>query len=310
MNQTFDVVVILHGACQDGTAAGWVVRKYLNEISPTKIRFVFGMHRDIDKDLNASALTVNDLEGKDVWILDYMYPAESIQRIKYRSLTIIDHHIGNKDYCIDCSHLENTRVFFNVEQSASGLAWRTLFPSIEVPWWIQYIEERDLFKYTLPYSREISNAMYTLKYRSFAKFDELHTFTEQQKQEFANQGILISTVKQDIVSSIVRNAHHCTFDTYKIYVVETSVLVSDVSEALYLKYKDTCDFVMCIYYDFKGRYFKCRLRNSNDSLIDLSTLADRYRSRDLPGGGHEHAASFSYRGDVFSLLENRDIQDI
>lgn len=173
-----------------------------------------------------------------------------------------------------------------------------------IPWWLQYIEDRDLFKFSLPHSREVNDAMYNLKYSTFIKFDELNSFTEEQKRRFIEQGVAIGGVKQDLIRSIVRNAHLCIFDTYKVYVVETGVLVSEVSEVLYTTHKDNCDFIICIYYDFKRRAYRCRLRCDKRSSIDLSAIAKKHGEKCGDGGGHKAAAAFSYKGDIFSMLQD------
>lgn len=147
---SYDAIVVTHGHCQDGTSSAWVVREYLNGKAKERgdtvmpnIRYVFGMNRDLDKDLASTAwkdnntgtehpaLTLDDFEGKHVWILDYIYPVESIQRIKYKTLTIIDHHKGNKDILEGCKRLDDgymkVRVFFEEKYSAAGLAWREYY---------------------------------------------------------------------------------------------------------------------------------------------------------------------------------------
>ena len=325
---SYDAIVVTHGVCTDGSAAAWVVREYLTRQFKEQgidtlpnIRYVFGMKRDLEKDLSSTAwkdslgidhpaLTIDDLEGKDIWILDYMYKIEEIKRIKYRTLTIIDHHSSNKEVIEECKYLNMgidnaVRIFFEEKYSAAGLAWRLLMKDGEnsIPWWIKYIEDRDLFTFSLPHSREVNDALFNLKYRNFNKFDELQSFTDEQRERFIEQGIIIGNIKKDIIDKIVRNAHPCIFDGYKIYVVETGTLVSEVGEALYTTYKNTCDFVMCIYYDFKERSFRCRLRCDKNSSLDLSEIAKKYSSEVGKGGGHKAAAAFNYIGNIFSLLE-------
>jgi uncharacterized protein len=315
MNHKYDAIVITHGGCQDGTAAAWVVRQYLNRDEQKNIRYVFATGRDLNKDLLSTkwkdsngiiypALTLDDFRDTDVYILDYMYPIDQIKRIPYKTLTVIDHHHGNKEVLEECKRLDDgylkVKVFFDERYSAAGLAWRLLMKDGDstIPWWIEYIQDRDLFKFSLPHSREINDAMYNLKYRSFSKFDELNTFTAEQKERFIGQGLIISNVKTEIIQGIVRNAYKCIFEGHNVYVVETGVLVSEVGESLYTTYEKSCDFVMCIYYDFKMKEFKCRLRSHKESSIDLSLVAKRYG-----GGGHRCAAAFTYKGDIFSLFE-------
>jgi len=281
----------------DGTATAWIVRHYLSKLSDIKkIRYVFANKRDLEKDI--SPLQVNDLNGKDIYILDYMYPFEVIQSIKYNTLTIIDHHKSAAEDCEKCKELPNTIVFFDQSYSAAGLAWVSLM-NTEIPWWIQYIQDRDLFKFSLPFSREINDAMYNLKYRSFAKFDELHQFTEEQKLSFIEEGRKIGLPKYETVKSIANNASHCQFLEFKVFVVQTNTMVSEVCEYLYTTYKSQCDFVICIQYQFDTKTWKCRLRANQESQVSLPEVCKRF---DPDGGGHEKSAAFKYEGDLLSLF--------
>lgn len=325
---SYNTVIICHGGCMDGTASAWIVREMLRSKGHDNTRYIFGMKRDLDKDLASSGwkdfvngieyptISISDLQDKDVFILDYMYPIESIKRIPYKTLTIIDHHRSNKDIIEKCKSLDTplapVRVYYDEEHSAAGLAWKVLMQERgDAPWWIQYIEDRDLFRFSLKHSREINDAMFNLKYRTFNKFDELHRFSTEEKNRFIEQGTIIGSIKHETINNIVRHAYLCMLDEYKVYVVQSGILVSDVSEVLYTTYSTSCDFVMCIYYDFKERGFKCRMRCKKESPLDLSSIAKRYDNRRYidptdtrEAGGHTQSASFIYKGDVFSLLKD------
>lgn len=300
-----DTIVITHGFCQDGLAAAWVAREYLKK---SNIRYVFGSKRDLTKDLALTGwkdstgkeylpLTIDDLKDKDVYILDYIYPLDTIKSIPYKTLTIIDHHETAESICKDCESLPNTTVHFDKTYSAAGLAWKVLLGNTgDMPWWIQYTQDRDLFKFSLPNSREITDAIYNLKYRTLTKFDELNSFTPEQKDKFIEQGIIIGSIKNELVTQICNNGRLCLFDNYRVYVVETGVLVSEVGERLYNLHKDSCDFVMCVSYDFDEKKFRCRLRCSQTSPLNLAKISEKYG-----GGGHMAAAGFSIH-DIFSLL--------
>src|SRR6266545_7190449 len=114
--EDFDTLIILHVPCMDGTSTAWIVRHYLSKLSDSRqIRYVFANKRDLEKDIHP--LTIDDLHGKDIYILDYMYPFEVIETIKYSSLTIIDHHKSASGDCERCKELPNTIVFFDQSYS-------------------------------------------------------------------------------------------------------------------------------------------------------------------------------------------------
>lgn len=298
----FDIVIITHGWCMDGLSAAWIVRKYLqlHNIESYKIKYVFGTKRNLVTDI--APLNLADLKGKDIFITDYMYTYDELKDVECKSLTIIDHHESSIQECKKCGTLPmvsgNVYVQHDQSYSGAGLAWKILFPNTQMPWWIQYIQDRDLWKFQLPNSREINDAIYNLKYRTFAKFDELDSFTQAQIDWLIEQGKQISNIKNDIVSTISKYGHKCKFGNHIIYAIETGVLVSDVSDYIYNSdIKNEYDFIMCISYDFKERAYKCRLRSKEGT--NVATIAEQYG-----GGGHINASGFSYKGNIFELLES------
>jgi oligoribonuclease NrnB/cAMP/cGMP phosphodiesterase (DHH superfamily) len=297
MNE-FDTLVVCHGGCMDGTTSAWIVRKYLDG-KGGKLKYVFASKRNLDDDI--APLTREDLKGKDIFIVDYMYEYNVIKELEYKSLTIIDHHKSAKESCEACVGLPNTRVFFNQEYSAAGLAWISLIDEI-IPWWIQYIQDRDLYRFILPDSREVNDAIYNLGYRSFAKFDELQLFTEEQKQALIEKGKEMANPKMKMIKSVADGAQLCMFHGYRVLVLMSNTLVSHVSEYLYTARKDECDFVLWLQYHFDGEYWKVRVRSHVDMDLDLSSLCKQWASYDHEGGGHKNAAGFSYKGDILSLL--------
>lgn len=313
----FNTLIITHGSCQDGTCSAWILRKYLSSKEGCRIQYVFATKRNLLKDIHP--LTLQDLKEKDIYVLDYSYQYEELKGIEYKSITLIDHHKGAQEEMEKCKALPNSKIVFSLDKCGAGLTWECFFTE-EMPWWIQYIQDRDLWVWKLPESRAINDALYNLGYRTFAKFDELQQFTEKDRQEFIEKGKKIGDVKTNIVNSIASTSHICMFEGYRVCVCETSVLPSEVGEELYRrsivhpenkgqessitsvsitpgdKQLREYEFVILFSYNFKEKHYSVHLRSES---MDVNTIAKKYG-----GGGHVGAAGFKYDGNLLACFSD------
>ena len=259
--------VIYHADCTDGFGAAYSAWKLLGnraEYYPCK-----------------HGTTPPDVTGKVVAILDFSYNnAITKQMIEdAEGLIIIDHH---KSAMVELHDISNTH--FDMTKSGAMLAWEFFHPGKEPPKFISYIEDRDLWKWELPYSKEFSAAfdMVPFEFEEFEKYEDDSVFDDAVKR-----GSYILAYSKTVVKKVCEKAQARTLDEKSVMVVNASHWMSEIGARL----SPDCDFAMIWYYDHEDRKIKVSLRAFHEH-VDVSEISKRFG-----GGGHKKAAGFTLPGD-------------
>jgi uncharacterized protein len=139
---------------------------------------------------------------------------------------------------------------------------------------LQYVQDKDLWTWKLPRSREISAGLNSYPY-DFAVWDALKKDTLEQ------EGEAILRFEREMVGKIIRHAIQVKFEGETVLCVQSGILTSQIGEQL-SPGKPFC----LIWHDRDGRrYFSLR---SEEKGADVAKIAVKYG-----GGGHTHAAGFS-----------------
>jgi hypothetical protein len=142
------------------------------------------------------------------------------------------------------------------------------------PWLLLHIQDKDLWQWALPGSREINAALSSYPY-DFRLWD---SFTQDRLVE---EGRAILRYEHEMVSKLVAEKALVTFQGQTVPAVQSAILNSQIGERLSGQYP----FVI-IWHDRDGRrYFSLRSREDGP---DVEAIAKQYG-----GGGHRHAAGFS-----------------
>jgi len=272
---TTDIVVIYHAKCSDGFGGAWVAYQKFGD-SATYIPAEDRDHYHVN------------LDGKIVYIIDYSYPKEVLLDLekKAKKLVIIDHHVSARE---NVSSI-NEHVFNN-DHSAAYLAWEYFFPNEKIPKLIDYIEDGDLYRFSLLDAKPIiayihvSNFDFTVYSRIS---DELET--ESGYAKILEQGTLLRTVHERQVEYFANKAELVEFEGYTIYAVNANnIVASDLGHLLSTKHGP---FALIFNYEKWG--WKCSLRG--DGSVDVSAIAGKYG-----GGGHHNAAGFAVESNSHPL---------
>lgn len=259
-------VVLYHDKCPDGFAAYYVAKKALGDVVGIPVQ-----HGD---PVPAEA---KDPSAK-VFILDFSYPREVLEDLKAScaKLVVLDHHITAQEALAGLD-------FAHFEQSKSGcvLAWEYFFPGQECPELLLYIQDRDLWKWELPHSREVSAATRTYGL-SDESFDQLWN---KPIPELAKEGGVVLKTIDDIAGAIAEKAINIQFDGKTAAIVNSSIFQSEIGEKLCAK--EGVDFAV-IYFDILAQGKRIYSLRSRAEGYNVGDLAKRYG-----GGGHKTASSFS-----------------
>lgn len=281
---------IYHANCTDGFGAAWAVWKKLGDTC----EYVAAQYGD----------TPPDVIGREVIIVDFSYKKATLIAICHlaTSVILLDHHkTAIEDLVFSPAEYEAfpelSRLQMILDDSHSGarLAWDFFHAPQGAPELIDYIEDRDLWRFKLDNTKAIHAFLSSITF-DFEKWDSIaeslgiYPFGDS----FIEQGEAILRMNQKHVESLIKNPPKIMFPEPTLQEIEIvncpGWLASDVGHELGKR-----NLFGLTYFDMKDkRVFSLRSREDG---IDVSEIAKRYG-----GGGHKHAAGFSIPLDHETFL--------
>lgn len=281
-----DVVVIYHNNCYDGVTAAWVAHK---KFGPGAQYVPMNYSDDLPL----------GLKDKKVFFIDFSLKRQMMNLVASQAafLTVLDHHATAAKELEGLSDLENVTVIFDMERSGAGIAWDYFFGMVTRPDLVNYVEDRDLWRFKLLCSKEV-NAFIQSHEIDLATWIE--AFPYDSLSGLANSvsvGKALLRQQTKLVKEITANARMARLPQYMIqhkqYVtgaygisVPTGVLFSEVC-AMMLEQHPEAEFAWYSFYRVKDGKTQFGLRSREGSDVDVSAIAKLYG-----GGGHKHAAGF------------------
>lgn len=266
--------VIYHAQCSDGFGAAWAIWKLLGE----EASYHAAVH---------GSEPPPEVAGRHVIIADFSYPRKTLDAIKTlaSSLIVLDHHKSAQEDLqgFDGAHFDMTR-------SGAGMAWDHFHPGEPRPPLIDYIEDRDLWNWKLPKSREVLTAFECIK----PSFDNYNAFNQELEapggiDAVAAKGSAMLEYKSAKVRSLAERAYMTDLSallslddpTLQVPTVNTAVFHSEVGNLLAQKHP-----LVIIWHRADDGTYRHSLRSANK--VDCSMIA-----RHWGGGGHANAAGFT-----------------
>ncbi|RDH86425.1 MAG: phosphohydrolase [endosymbiont of Escarpia spicata] len=268
---------IYHANCADGFGAAWAVRQAL----PNVVDF-YPANYDQEPP---------DVTDRDVIIVDFSYPYEVLAKMadEARQIFLLDHH---ENANADLSRLfdDNTIIGqFDLEKSGAILAWEFFHPGKEPPQLLKHIEDRDLWRFDLPGTREITADLFSYPY-DFEVWDKL--MSSDLVQMRIDGTAITRKHHRDIIELTDGIAHRMIVAGHDVPAINVPhIYASDAGHVLAAGEK----FAAC-YYDTGSRR-KFSLRSHHDGM-DVAEIAKKYG-----GNGHKHAAGFSLLKNDLHLLD-------
>lgn len=303
-----NILCIYHGNCADGFGAAWAVHHALG----SGVEFVAGVYQTPPP----------NVAGKFVVLVDFSYKREVIEQLAKdaRSILILDHHKsaiadlspiaarcsdgvtlrrprGWEEHLTNVMHDESEGVretcyaVFDEERSGAGIAWDFFHPGKSRPRLIDHIEDRDLWRFRLAYTREIQAALFSFPY-DFALWDELmRTETKYLRRD----GVAIERKHHKDVAELVEvTRRRMVIGGHNVPVANLPyTLTSDAGHLMAAGEP----FAACYWDTPTGRVFSLRSRPEG---LDVSVIAKQYG-----GGGHREASGFRVPFDALAQFEVR-----
>lgn len=297
--QTTPIICIYHANCADGFTAAWCVRNALGE---SNVTFTPASYDDAPP----------DVAGADVIIVDFSYKRPVLMEMSNsaRSILILDHHKSAQQELaglrtpttgwaqfqqqltaeIDHGFEPNwPRAEFDMTRSGAQMAWDFFNDGAGKyrPDLVDYVADRDLWKWELPFSRQAS-AVIATEQMSFDTWDALclrleNPFANSDFRAVVSDGTAILRYQHKLAQQIIATTtREMTIGGHRVPVANAPyALASDIAGELAqgkpfaATYTDTPE----------GRKFSLRSRTGG---LDVSEIARSYG-----GGGHRNAAGFT-----------------
>ena len=262
MEMKTKTVCIYHADCLDGFASAYIVHSVMPEAE-----FVPGVYGNDPP----------DVAGALVYIVDFSYPRDVLLRMAERAsrIVILDHHKTAKINLVNLP--DNVEVVFDMDKSGARLTWEYFLPNNLVPKWVYQVEDRDLWRFALPGTREVTAALFSYPY----DFDVWAEVTRQPYYLLAEAGEHLLRDHDQEVKKLLTHARFMRIGGIEVPVVNTiKKYASDVGSLL------SIDKPFAATYFDTGNIREFSLRSSPDG-VDVSLVAEMYG-----GGGHKHASGF------------------
>lgn len=263
-----DVTIIYHRSCYDGFVAALVLRKWLETQPVESAKYISAHYGD----------AAPDVTGRNVWIVDFSYPRDVLLTMNQqaKTLVVLDHHktaeaaLQEIDFCT-----------FDLERSGARLAWDYINgKGSDVPGLVAYVEDRDLWRWALPGSREINAVInsYELDFESDFFADTFELSVPELYNRCYVEGAAILRYQDKMAKTIASNSFNVEFHGHVVRCVNTGQLISEVGS------------ILCQDRPFSLTYFDTdihRVFSLRSVEFDVSELAKLHG-----GGGHKNAAGF------------------
>ncbi len=249
-------VVLYHAECADGFGAAWALWRHV-----PSARFLPVKHGNPPP---------SDLNDERIVIVDFSYSRENLEALRQQSkaLLVLDHHITAEQALAGLPY-----AYFDMAKSGAVLAWEWAHDR-PTPWLLEYIQDKDLWTWSLPGSREINAAIASHPF-------DFQLWSSFSQRELEHEGRAILRYEQELVGKLAAQAVLVEFQGATVPSVQSAVLTSQIGERL------SADHPFCIiWHDRDGRrYYSMRSREDG---TDVGSIAASFG-----GGGHTHAAGFS-----------------
>lgn len=277
-------ICIYHSPCIDGMLSAWIVYKQYGD---SKIEFIGYNFKPFDN--------MDKYVGKDILFLDCCPKLDEFKQFVEiaKSIKVIDHHKTTIDvmskYTTYDTVNDKVKFIFNTENSGCMLSWKYFTIDEQIPWFIKYAEDRDLWLYKLKDSKLVSSGMFHCGYfTTFKHIDKVHIGQEITYQDIYKIGVQMERYIEFEQRQICNKAIEAYFDEFHVwFITGNEIHRSDTGNQVLSKpFKDGSlpDFSIFWRYNLATDEYYLSMRG-NDKSPDLTIVCGKYG-----GGGHAKTA--------------------
>jgi uncharacterized protein len=307
-------ICIYHGNCADGFTAAWAVWKRFGD----EVQYVPGVYGESPPDVTGKNVVIVDFSYKRPVLAEMLKAANSILVLDHHKTAEADlgdgyegtcrffsvaHFTGTMDwkryqdnlYQDDCENAgKAVYTLFDMNRSGAGIVWDFFHPKGERPPLVNYVEDRDLWKFKLNKSREVNAFIFAHEY-TFANWDKLFQMLNiDMPQAIAGGSAIELKHHKDVAELVAKLRRGMVIGGHLVPVANMPyTLTSDAGHLMCQPFVDgmegpwTAPFAACYWDTPEGRVFSLRSDDQHGGA-DVSEIAKGYG-----GGGHKNAAGFT-----------------
>lgn len=274
------ISILYHGHCPDGKFAAYAAWRVFGNAAQY---YPVSYGDELPSEL-----------GDEIYLLDFSLKREKLLELESSrpgKIKVIDHHksaqkdLAGLDFCV-----------FDMEHSGAVLAWKYFHPDTEIPLLLQYVEDRDLWRWKLPNSKEINNVLLTFIYSDFELIGDLIADVKYKLEDYSDLVSAGEAIQKHVdlqLERSIRSVFYTEIAGHKIPTVNTNVYQSDLGNYMCEKFPDA---PFCALYFDRQDLTQFSLRSIGE--FDVSKIAEKYG-----GGGHKNAAGFEIKKQNVCILE-------
>lgn len=280
-------VIIYHDNCDDGFGCAWIADRKWPGIPRVPTNY-------------GQSFSFENFRGQNVLIADFSFSDNELIKLVEiaNSVIVLDHHKTaetelHEFIVTDLGSCENVHTIatehyilahFDMERSGAALTWDFCFPNDPAPVMVQFIEDRDLFRFIF---RETKPFTYYLRSyrREIGIWNEINKLLTDDPNLVIGQGLAIERYHNRLVENIIPTATLRNWGKWKNVIVAHAPrdLASDVAHALLKKHPEASFSAVAIV-AYGEREWTLR---SDNNRQDVSEVASAFG-----GGGHRNSAGF------------------
>jgi len=280
--EPFDTIVF-HYPCQDGLSSAYVamLAHIQNELPQPELYPI----------AHGVSLQIERFAGKRVLFCDYSPKLDILNQIENiaKSIVVLDHHVTARDDLVTKPY-----AIFDMDRSGVGITWDYFFPSAPIPLFLSIIQDRDLWRWLIPGSKNFCSGFFTVcstitSYDFdglFKLFDELYINPDKIDYYMEIGGLMEKTTMckvKTIASHAVKKISE--YKGKRVCVINcTGEFISELGNAI--SSDPNVDFAVLWRHDNVLGKYHISLRSCDKA--DVSEIA-----KSFGGGGHPNAAGFS-----------------
>lgn len=305
------VLTIVHGNCHDGISAGYCAYLKYNNIADLDMLFVspsnqYPMYTYLEEYLQKHP-------DAKVLFFDLGLKGEILDKVDALGCDYLafDHHSGS--YRDISTYFESAgkpipeKYTFDNNRSGVHLAWDHLFPNLELPKPLAYLEDGDLWRFALPDAMTIITGLHSMLPKNtsteledaselYSQWDALMDDPNLLSKALEVGGYLLAD-QEARMDTLKGKARIYEINGLRAYVVNTSSfdIVSKMGNKLVKMTDDEgkylCDYSLLWHHDARNKQFgvSLRSRGAHDQGVDVSAIAQGFSPN---GGGHYSASGF------------------
>lgn len=306
-------VVIYHRNCQDGLFSALNFWNVYGDNQTVYIPASYGFLNNDDHETTLNKLlykqNLPDRKLVDLILVDFCFSVEFFLYCKdvFRSVLILDHHESSKlnflnhfkhfntieHGWIEFQPFNNTRIIFSENESGAKLSYMYLNPNKEIPYYIELVNDRDLWLHKYPETEQFFFGCELLAIITNPNFHAISQLVSSGLDSVLFLGKSYKSYLNVKIEKIAKsNAKPIPVvidnNTYKGMIVNSYLdISSDLGNYLIHKYKVDVAFI----YNINGK------NDVQFSVRSITNLDSSVISKKFGGGGHRNSSGFYVKFD-------------